>query len=279
MYWLWLPLQHRSSWISCRSTLTLPIGEYFSGLLGGLLFRFRLVGSRDGSSAWEPTGSSPYKNRLHFVQTPLFHHDNRFYAFLIWISKVGSNVALFPCLLLVERRFRRFQRNFYNTTENIQNLSHSILITRVFMYGSERFKEIFFDKGFRLVYLVIAFAKDCSHRPFSNRQGLCCVLPGGPHASLSCTYSPIVSCKCTIISTLDRNRLIRKGNICLWWRGKRKKKARSWLKHMIMGDEECSWKFKSCINRRRESGSQAVSGWLSHDLSLFAVHSVGAART
>jgi hypothetical protein len=37
-------LQHRSSSNSCRLTLTLPIGEYFNsnGLLGGLLFRFRL---------------------------------------------------------------------------------------------------------------------------------------------------------------------------------------------------------------------------------------------
>lgn len=125
------------------------------------------------------TGSTPYKNRLHFVQTPLFHHDHRFYAFLIWIPKVGSNVALFPCLLLVERCFREMfskvpMRNFYcNTAENMQNLSHSLLIVKAFIYGSGCFEELGFDEGSRLVYLVIAFAKGCCHRPFSSHQGLC----------------------------------------------------------------------------------------------------------
>lgn len=57
-------------------------------------------------------------------------------------------------------------RKVYDTEENTLSISQLVLIASVSRYGYERFKQLLFDKAFRLVYLVIVFVVDCRNMPF-----------------------------------------------------------------------------------------------------------------
>lgn len=129
-----------------------------------------------------------------------------YYAFLIQTVphvQYGSKV-FFPRVLYGSRdAVENFNRDLLQHRGNSAGLSQLVLNANISMYGFERFEQSCFDKVFRLVYLVLAFALDCCYRLCLQLPGVVSILDLGPYTSLPCICSPVLSSEGSIVSTLD----------------------------------------------------------------------------